>query len=139
MHYTFQLPEFLVQNSLSALTQVFQECWSEPPPPHLPSKMQIWSDLDTLGFSWPGPPPPLPLTPLQMQIWTDLDTLGLSWPGSPPNLTPKMQILTDLGNLGLSWPGPPPPSPENPTRKPVGLMQSCCLLDDMHVIRTLCR
>ena len=27
MHYTFQLPEFLVQNSLSVPTQVFQECW----------------------------------------------------------------------------------------------------------------
>ena len=32
MHYTFQLPEFLVQNSMSAPTQVFQECWSEPSP-----------------------------------------------------------------------------------------------------------
>ena len=30
MRYTFQLPEFLVQNSLSVSTQVLQECWSEP-------------------------------------------------------------------------------------------------------------
>ena len=27
-----RLPEFFVQNSLSASTQVFQECWHEPPP-----------------------------------------------------------------------------------------------------------
>ena len=38
INYTFQLVEFLVQISLSASTQVFQECWSGVPPP---SKMII--------------------------------------------------------------------------------------------------
>ena len=69
MHYTSHLPEFLVQNSLSAPTQVFQECWSEPPPP---LKMQKRTDLGTLGRVGLDPPPPPP----KMQIWTVLDTLG---------------------------------------------------------------
>ena len=33
MYYIFQLQAFLVQNSLSATTQVFQECWSGVPLP----------------------------------------------------------------------------------------------------------
>ena len=53
-----RLPEFLVQNSLSAPTQVFQECWPEPHPP--PPKMQIWTDLGTLGSV--GLDPPLPFS-----------------------------------------------------------------------------
>ena len=47
-----------VQNSSSAPTQVFQECWSWPPPP---LKMQIWTDPGTWGLSWSGPPPPPPM------------------------------------------------------------------------------
>ena len=44
MQYTFQLPEFLVQNSLSAPTQVFQECGLEDSPS--PSqKWKIGQDL----------------------------------------------------------------------------------------------
>ena len=143
MHYTFQLPEFLVQKSLSAPTQVFQECWSEPSPPsqlHLPPplKIQIWTDLGTLGLSWSEPPPPLPHTP-KIQIWTDLGTLGFSWSRTPLQKgdfdrswpfgfqlvwttnpifpLPQMQVWTDLGVLGLSWSGtkfspPPPPIPD---------------------------
>ena len=38
-----RLPEFLVQNSLIAPTQVIQECWSDPPPPPLPPEN---ADLD---------------------------------------------------------------------------------------------
>ena len=55
---TFKLPEFLVQNSLSAPTQVFEEYGLEYPPS--PKKKKIWSGLGTLGLSRSGvaPPPP---------------------------------------------------------------------------------
>ena len=39
-----RLPEFLVQNSLSAPTQVFQECWSGLPLP--PPSMKICHDVN---------------------------------------------------------------------------------------------
>ena len=112
-----RLPECLVQNSLRAPTQVFQECWSQPPP--LPPN----ADLDRsrhFGLSWSDPPPPenadldrswhfglswsgpLLLPPPQN---ADLDRswhFGLSWSGPPPlpPPTPKMHIWTDLGTLG---------------------------------------
>ena len=56
MHYTFQLVEILVKNSLSASTQVFQECWSGAPLPLLPPppKMEILADLGTLDLTWSG-------------------------------------------------------------------------------------
>ena len=115
MHYTCQLPEFLVQNSLSAPTQVFQECWSEPPPPP-PPKMQIWTDLGTLG--WVGldhhhhPPPN------KMQIWTDLGSttppphhayldrswdFGLSWSITPPTPIPNPHYHHKNADLDRSW------------------------------------
>ena len=80
MHYTFQLPEFLVQNSLSAPTQVFQECWSGVPP--LPEN-------ETLGRSWHF-------------------GFGLVWITTP--LPWKMKICAYLGtlNLRLVWSIPPP-------------------------------
>ena len=43
-----KLGKYFAQNSLSAPTQVFEECWSGVPPPSL--KMEIWSGLGTLGF-----------------------------------------------------------------------------------------
>ena len=46
MQQQARLREFLVQNSLSAATQVFQECWSGLPSPY-PPKMKIWTDLGT--------------------------------------------------------------------------------------------
>ena len=95
MHFTFQLVEFLVQNSLSVPTQVFQECWSW----HFgfklvwstPLPLENWADLGTLDLSWSGVPP-------KMKIWADLDTLDLSWSGVPP--PPKN--WADLGTLDLS-------------------------------------
>ena len=71
-------------------------------PPH--PKMQIWTDLGTLGWVRLDPTP-------GMQIWTDLGTLGWVGLDHPPPLPLKMQIWTDLGTLG--WVGldhPPPPS-----------------------------
>ena len=53
------LPEFLVQNSLSAHTQVFQKCWSRVPPPSPPLMTYVgagvWrliavSPKDTVSF-----------------------------------------------------------------------------------------
>ena len=127
IHYTFQLPEFLVQNSLSAPTQVFQECWSEPPPPCPPPLwscrfgqiLALWvelvwtpphADLDRslhFGLSWAGPPS----TP-QMQIWTDpwvpplkyFRNVGLTTPHPP-----KDADFNRSWHFGLSWSGKPPP------------------------------
>ena len=73
-----RLPEFLVQNSLSAPTQVFQECWSALPL---------------------TPPPP-------MKIWTDLGTLDLSWSGLPPLWWKFGQILALWILVGLDYPHP---------------------------------
>ena len=44
------------QNSLSAPTQVFQECWYEHPtlPPSSPRKMKSWADLGIWDLSWSG-------------------------------------------------------------------------------------
>ena len=98
MHYTFQLPEFLVQNSLSAPAQVFQECWSEPPPP------PPHADLDRswhFGLSWSGPPPPPKNEDLD-RSWH----FGLSWSGPP---LPPYADLDRSWHFGLSWSGPPPP------------------------------
>ena len=58
------LPEFLVQNSLSAPTQVFSGMlvWSTPSP------VKIWPGLGTWDLSWSGvlpPPPPPPPTHTQ--------------------------------------------------------------------------
>ena len=50
MQQQARLPEFLVQNSLSAPTQVFQECWSGVPPPWKWKFGQIWH----LGFDPPN-------------------------------------------------------------------------------------
>ena len=53
----FGMAIFFAQNSLSAPTQVFQECWSEPPPSPLPPpKMKIWANLGTWDLTWSGPP-----------------------------------------------------------------------------------
>ena len=49
------LPEFgkyFAQNSLSALTQVFEECWSGVLPPTEIWSGQVWHF--TLDLSWPG-------------------------------------------------------------------------------------
>ena len=54
MHYTFQWPEFLIKNSLSAPTQIFQECWSGVPPPPHENLRRSWH----FGFElvWNTPP-----------------------------------------------------------------------------------
>ena len=137
MHYTFQLPEFLVQNSLSAPRNVGMLVGHHnfPPPP---PKMQIWTDLDTLG--WVGLDHHHP-SPWKMQIWADLDTLG--WVGlDPPPPTPPQcrfgQILAlwvelvwtttslpppenaDLDrswHFRLSWSSPPHSPPQQPPLK----------------------
>ena len=70
-----RLPEFLVQHSLSTPTQIFQECWSQAPPPAPPENADLERSWH-FGLSWSGPPhPSFPA----MQIWTDLATLG--WVG----------------------------------------------------------
>ena len=93
---------------------------SEPPPP---PKMQIWTDLGTLG--WVGLDPPL-----KMQIWTlwvelvcpppprenaDLDRswhFGLSWSrpvNTPPPPHPDNADLDRSWHFGFCWSDPPPP------------------------------
>ena len=47
MHYHIPVSKYLVQNFLSAATQVFQECWSGVPPPPPPR-----SPSENLGRSW---------------------------------------------------------------------------------------
>ena len=103
MHYTFQLPEILVQNSLSSPSQVFQECWSGLPPP--PPEIQIWTDLGTLGFDFPEHPPP-PTLP-KIQIWTDLGTLGLTFQNIPP--PKKLKFRQILVLWVLTFQNSPPP------------------------------
>ena len=55
------LGKYFAQNSLSAPTQVFQECWFGPSPPPLPP---IWKFRQILalwiwvGLEYPRPPPP---------------------------------------------------------------------------------
>ena len=95
MHYTFQLPEILVHNSLSSPTQVFQECWSGVPPPPNENLDRSWH----FELIWSTPP-------LKMKIWADLGSLSLSWSGVPP--PPQMKIWPDLGTLSLSWSEVPP-------------------------------
>ena len=77
MHYTFQLPDFLVQNSLSAPIQVYVGL-NIPPSPN-------WTDLGTLGWvclnyhhpsSSPKPLPPPPLKCRFVQILALWDYLG---------------------------------------------------------------
>ena len=54
MYEKARLPEFVAQNSLSAPTQVFQECWSglSPPPPHENEKLDTsWHLGFELGWS----------------------------------------------------------------------------------------
>ena len=101
---TFQLPEFgwqiCVQNSLSAPTQVFQECWSwsEHPPPkfRFGQILALWAEL-----IWNNPPPP-----------EDLDRswhFGLSWSELPPP-PPKCRFGQILALwVQLVWTTPPPP------------------------------
>ena len=128
MQQQARLPEFLVQNSLTAPTQVFQECWSgvNPPPP----KMKIWLDWGTLDLTWSGvshlitPPMKILLdwgtldlswsgVSPQMKIFLDWGTLDLSWSG----VSPQMKIFLDWGTLDLSWSGVPPlPTNENLAR-----------------------
>ena len=68
----FQLPEFLVQNSLSAPTQVFQECGVQS------TSLAILRDF---GFElFQSSPLPRPL----MKTWPDWGTLDLSWSGVSP-------------------------------------------------------
>ena len=84
LHYlrcttTFQLPEFLVQNALSAPTQVFQECWSGVP------KNEILFDLALaiwVGLEYPHPPPPPPRQ--KWKLGQIEDTWDLSWSGLTP-------------------------------------------------------
>ena len=66
MQQQARLPEFLVQNSLTALTQVFQECWSGV---HPPSKNENLTRLRDFGFDlvWSIPP----YHPPPMKIWLD--------------------------------------------------------------------
>ena len=58
MQQEARLPQFLVQNSLSAHTQVFQKCWSRVPPPSQILKfcqdlaLGIW-----VGLEYPHPSP----------------------------------------------------------------------------------
>ena len=58
MNYTFQLVEFLVQNSLSAPTQVFQECWSGVPllPLKIKNLSRSWHFGCELAYSNTPPP-----------------------------------------------------------------------------------
>ena len=125
MHYTFQLPEILVQNSLSVPTQVFQECWSgvQPPPPPPPPPMNIWADLGTLSLSWSGVPPSSKNENLGRSwhfelVWSTLpsknDNLGRSWHFEfesgvhPPSKNDNLGRSWDFG-FELVWSTPPPP------------------------------
>ena len=114
MHYTFQLPEILVQNFLSAPTQVFQEYWSGVPP-----QMKIWADLGTLSLSWSGLPPPHP----KIQIWTDLGTLGLTWSGilPPPQKNKDLDRSWHFG-FKLVWTPPQPKFLECPYSSISGML-----------------
>ena len=102
-----RLVKFLVQNSLSAPTQVFEECGATypPPPPPLPKFGQ------DLGLQvWICPPTLPPQT--NSKIWPDWGTLDFSWSrvhSPPPN--ENLARLRDFGcELGQSN-NPPPPTP----------------------------
>ena len=90
------LGKYFAQNSLSAPTQVFQECLSGP-------KIQIWTDLGT----------PRPDN-------SDLDRswhFRLSWYGPPPHLPKRFRFGQTLAlSVELVWTAPPvtPPSTPNP-------------------------
>ena len=73
---TFQLPEFLVQNSLGAPTQVFEECGLEYPP-QTPNQNLVRTGHMGFELVWSAPPP-------KNKIWSGLGTLDLSWSGVPP-------------------------------------------------------
>ena len=72
-----RLPEFLVQNSLSAPTQVFQECWSGLQPPPLENKK--------LARTW---------------------HMGFELVWSTPTLNENLARLRDFGSE-LVWSRPP--------------------------------
>ena len=108
MHYTFQLPEFLVQNSLSAPTQVFQECKSEPPPASPPPPNADFVQILALWVEsvWTTTPPPTTENADLDRSWH----FGLSWSGPKiPTPPPKNADLDRSWHFGLSWSGPPPP------------------------------
>ena len=75
--------KFCAQNSLSAPTQLFQECWSGPPPCRFGQILAVWVEL-----VWTTHPPP------KMQIWTDLGLCG-NWCVDTNRCTPKDTVSFD--------------------------------------------